>query len=550
MELIGIHQQTVECAVRRDTGQTLLASDLLLMSEREFTALRRLATESRVKNEPDDQAFLRCPLCQTPLWLTRRSHRAASGNMFFKHSREAQCPWYRPSDYTAEQILALRFHGQWEGQLHKHLKRVMTDALNADPEVSDVVTEVTNWGAVLKGEWKRPDVRCRWRGKTVVFELQLSYTFISEVVKRDLFYRAENIFVIWVFRAADEKFAFVKDEKYFNKRNLFLLDDAAEAESVSAGRLMLTCQHSVPVFNEWSARTEPIAKTQLVQMADLTYPEDTYRPFFYDYEAALQASALHSTATVSITAAQLEEFKNSLQSYGEAVRAGHAEPDLLEAACKLSDDRLRALAIRAVKYPYREALLRLLSIAKEKPLITKYDTVYEVINAATQPGAATQGEFGFLRLYLEACDIFHPPMKPSQAERLALRRQAARSLVRSHETDREFLELAVAMFPQLARVQAELEAGPGASYSSARKWLVPNPDDKPRRGEALRLYSTTHAGIAWRTVLIDAEAARRSAHSVPAALEEIAARHGARAGDVENFLRRCCLIGSSTGLRQ
>jgi hypothetical protein len=545
--MTAIHQQTVECAIRRDTGQTLLASDLLLMPEQEFTALRRLATESRVKNESDDQTFLRCPVCQTPLWLTRRSHRSETGNRFFKHAREAQCPWYKPSDYTAEQILALRFHGQREGRLHKHLKRVMIDALSADPEVSDVVTEVTNWGAVLKGEWKRPDVRCRWRGKTVVFELQLSYTFISEVVKRDLFYRAENIFVIWVFRVADEKFAFVKDEKYFNKRNLFLLDDAAEAESVSAGRLMLTCQHSVPVFNEWSARTEPIAKTQLVQMADLTYPEDTYRPFFYDYEAALQPGAPRSTTNESVTAVELEEFKKSLQAYGEAVRAGHAEPDLLEAACKLSDERLRALAIRAVKYPYREALLRLLSITKEKPLITKYDTVYEVINAATQPGAATQDEFGFLRLYLEACDIFHPPMKSRQEERLALRRRMARSLERSYETDREVLELAVAMFPQLARVRAELKSGPSASYSSSRRWLAPNPNDKPRRGEALGLYSTTHAGVDWRAVLIDAEAARRSEQTVLAALEEIAARNGARTGDVENFLRRCCLIVSTNG---
>lgn len=545
----GEYQQTIECAVRRDTGQTLLASDLLLMSEEEFTALRRLATESRVKNEPDDQAFLRCPICLTPLWLTRRSHGSATGNRFFKHAREAPCPWYRPSDYTAEQILALRFHGQREGQLHKHLKRVMIDALTADPEVSDVVTEVTNWGAVLKGEWKRPDVRCRWRGKTVVFELQLSYTFISEVVKRDLFYRAESIFVIWVFRAADEKFAFVKDEKYFNKRNLFLLDETAEAECLTAGRLMLTCQHSVPVFNEWSLRDEPVAKTQLVQMADLTYPEDTYRPFFYDYDAALKPAAHPSTATHSATAIELEEFKNSLQAYGEAVRAGQAEPDLLEAACKLSDDRLRALAIRAVKYPYRDALLRLLSIAKERPLITNYDTVYEVINAATQPGAATQDEFGFLHLYLEACDIFQPSMKPSQAERLAIRRRTARNLGRSHEADRQFLELAVAMFPQLAKVQAELESGLGANDSS-RKWVAPNPGDKPLRGKALRLYSATHPGIDWRTVLIDAEAARIGEQPVPAALEEIAARHGARTGDVENFLCRCRLIASPAGLRQ
>ena len=535
------YQQTVECAVRRDTGETLLASDLLLMSEQDFTGLRRLATESRVKNEPDDQAFLRCPVCRTPLWLTRRSHGAGAGNRFFKHAREAQCPWYRPSDYTAEQILALRFHGQREGLLHKELKRVVIDALNADPEVSDVVSEVTNWGEVLKGQWKRPDVRCRWRGKTVVFELQLSYTFISEVVKRDVFYKAENIFVIWVFREADEKFAFVKDEKYFNKLNLFLLDESAKAECLARDRLVLTCQYTVPSFQTDSGRIETTTNTQHVQLADLTYPEDTFRPYFYDYDDGLRRSGEQSQSW----SGSLYAFKSALEAFGESVRAGRAEPDLLEAACKLSDDRLRALAIRAVRYPYRDALLRLLSVARAKPLITKYDTVYEVINAATQPGAAVQDQFGFVQLYLEACDVFRPAMKPSQAERLAIRRRTWRDFERNHESDRGFVELAVAMFPQLGRVQAEVEVAPETrgALRDARDWLAPRPADKPRRGEALRLYRETHPGIDWRAVLVDAESARKDGHPIAAALEEIAARHQARAGDVANFLGRCCLIG-------
>ncbi len=425
----------------------------------------------------------------------------------------------------------------------------MIDALNADPEVSDVVTEVTNWGAVLKGEWKRPDVRCRWRGKTVVVELQLSYTFISEVVKRDLFYKAENIFVIWVFRVADEKFAFVKDEKYFNKQNLFLLDEVAETECPSAGCLMLTCQHSAPVFNEESGRVETITETQLVQLADLTYPEDTYRPFFHDYDAALQQAVRRPTETGSVTAVELEAFKNTLEAYGEAGRAGQSEPDLLEAACKLSDDRLRALAIRAVRYPYRDALLRLLSIARAKPLITKYDTVYEVINAATQPGAAVQDQRGFLHLYLEAWEIFRPAMKLSQAERLENRRRL-RSIERSHESDRDFLELAVALFPRLARLQDEVAPELGAIDLSGREWVTPDPDDKPRRGAALRLYRETHPGIDWRAVLIDADAAQKKGLPISAAVEEMAAGHKARTGDVANFLGRCCLISSPTGARR
>lgn len=69
-------------------------------------------------------------------------------------------------------------------------------------------------------------------GKPVVFEIQLSYTFLSDVLEWDAFYRAEGIFIVWVFAQFDLQRAAVTDEAYFNHRNLFILDAAALDQTV------------------------------------------------------------------------------------------------------------------------------------------------------------------------------------------------------------------------------------------------------------------------------------------------------------------------------
>ena len=53
------------------------------------------------------------------------------------------------------------------------------------------------------------------------FEVRLSYTFLSDVIARDDFYKREGIFSIWVFARFDRNRAAVTDEAFFNRRNLF-----------------------------------------------------------------------------------------------------------------------------------------------------------------------------------------------------------------------------------------------------------------------------------------------------------------------------------------
>ena len=103
--------------------------------------------------------------------------------------------------------------------------------------MSEVSQVQTTFSKVLKGEWRRPDVTCRYRGLPLVFEVQLSHTFLSDVIARDDFYKREGMFIIWVFARFDRNRA-VTDEAFFNRRNLFVLD--AQAREQSSERAVLT----------------------------------------------------------------------------------------------------------------------------------------------------------------------------------------------------------------------------------------------------------------------------------------------------------------------
>ena len=93
--------------------------------------------------------------------------------------------------------------------------------------------------------WRKPDVIAKYNNLNIVFELQLSTTFISVVVQRDIFYRLNDYFIIWVFNFDDnQKYVdltnlMCKDIYYANKRNVFIFDAEAQQASEEREELVL-----------------------------------------------------------------------------------------------------------------------------------------------------------------------------------------------------------------------------------------------------------------------------------------------------------------------
>lgn len=212
-------QQSVRLAIDCETGELVPAEALLRLGEVEFSELRRAAMKARIARKRGGSAVrFQCAICKHPLFLSR--YRDGSGNRWFVHDgKSAECPWHEGNRLTPEQTKALIYRGQQEGAQHQRYKKFLAEWLGKEPHTTAIDQEQTTFSETIKGEWRRPDVKCEYRGNKLVFEIQLSYTFLSDVIARDEFYKREGIFIIWVFARFDLDRAAVVDEAFFTAKH-------------------------------------------------------------------------------------------------------------------------------------------------------------------------------------------------------------------------------------------------------------------------------------------------------------------------------------------
>ncbi len=457
---IGRHQQTVEVAIDTTSGEEYWAVDLLHLSEQVFSDLRRSAMRERIaRGKGGTAARFICAACKRPLYLSRRNHE--EGNRWFSHDRNSpDCPWSEGPRLSKDQFKAVQYRGQQEGPEHRRLKEFLALWLERTPDVTEVSPEKVTLGQVLKGEWKRPDVQCLWRGQRIVFELQLSYEFLSHVIKRDDFYREERIFIIWVFRAIDLHRATVTDEAFFNRRNLFVLDDAAIAQTIESGQLSLSGYHQTPQLA--GAIIEDTWTNKLVTLDDLTFPTSNYRPFFSDYEAAKQKIEQNLSEQRQRDA---DEFDCGVQCYVESItkyyRYGYTDDSKQDALkqvdrlCESSHWRSGFESLRDEEFfGWHRTLPVLLSIKLDAPTGYGCQTAFQVLEAGLrQSTPRARGQFGFAVLYLWAYGAYRPRVTEDQRRWIRKRAQEIKGSVESgkdtYSRYTAFDEAIMLLFPDL-----------------------------------------------------------------------------------------------------
>jgi len=103
--------------------------------------------------------------------------------------------------------------------------------LEKDNRFSDVRIEKT----ISDGSsWRKPDLQANFNNKKFVFEIQISNTFLSVIVARELFYRDMDIPLIWIFGEFDKRDTqfFEKDIFYHHNGNLFVSDEDTYKKSI------------------------------------------------------------------------------------------------------------------------------------------------------------------------------------------------------------------------------------------------------------------------------------------------------------------------------
>lgn len=413
-------QQSVEVAIDTVTGELLEAKALLDLPEEAFTALRRLVMGERTqRGQGHEVASFVCMACKVPLYISRYQQR--SRNRRFKHDGDSpDCPWREGRRLTPDQQKAVIYRGQQEDAEHKRIKNFIADWLEREPGIpSKVDRDAVTFVEVLRGEWKRPDVKCPIGDRQIVFEIQLSYTFLSEVIKRDEFCCKEKIHIIWVFRELDLRRSTVVDEVFFNRRNVFVLDDEAVDTTRTAGRLTFAGHFQRPELD--GGGVKDVWDRWLLTLADVHFPTMNYRPYFFDHAAEKQA--LVSRIAQEKADQELQEWRWLLSVYLDAAVA-YAKSDysdelkmpVLTAESNLDYSSYRNRSFGVLReerfFGWHGVLPVILSIRHNRPIGFKVSTAYQVLEAGLRQSSSHRRAFTIL--YLWACKTFKPTLTKDQ----------------------------------------------------------------------------------------------------------------------------------------
>jgi hypothetical protein len=234
----GQVQRTLKRAVRLRDLAVITSDDLLRIDADSYQEIRRAAIRGRNEGQP---AFV-CDHCGFPVYAPREPKTRLP---FWRHHKGAprSCPWWTGEPGSTDEVSASQFRGAQESPLHRRIKHLVAELVDADP--------LTEAGSVIVDEYvvcgesrRRPDVRAIYDGKPIAIEIQLATTQIPIILAREDFYRREGRHLIWLtwnFVPVDRAHLLTafEDIFYSHNKNLFSLDDGIVAESRARGSFLV-----------------------------------------------------------------------------------------------------------------------------------------------------------------------------------------------------------------------------------------------------------------------------------------------------------------------
>ena len=323
--IVDTTKRTIDTVVDVETGKEIYANEFFKLPEKEIFKMRTELQKAIYLRHPK---YI-CRYCGQMVKISgRKKERGAA--IFFSHLRDSDdCDYKTTTGRIKREIEREKYSKCNEGERHKKIKALLATCLLRTSGVTNVRTEETMPGNHPILNWRRPDVAVSYRGQEIVFELQLSSTFVSVITERDLFYRLNKKFIIWVFNFDDQTEhvnmtnMVVKDVYYNHKLNIFIFDKAAYEESLKRGELILKCNWIKP-DGSWQYLNVDNSNElggKFVSLSDLTYSDD-YKPFYIDAEKDYFAqNPVFVQRTISIEDENkkiLEDLDKRLQAEEEA----------------------------------------------------------------------------------------------------------------------------------------------------------------------------------------------------------------------------------------
>ncbi|MDD3312999.1 DUF6035 family protein [Pseudodesulfovibrio sp.] len=267
------------------TGK-IIRADSLAQDNDEGLKLR----ERVQKHLHRDTPLFRCPICHKPVKL--RASIDKMGQYFIHETVEGNCPYLQERGLSQDEIRARNFNGQKESPAHKETKAWLAECLKADSSFSDVMVERRFTSSHDSKSYRVPDVRATLHSPegdlVVAFEIQLSSTFLTEIVGRREFYLDEEALLIWVSRNFEECDPQMTQHDIVapNNMNAFVINADTHTKSLAEGKLHMECHWIQPTLAEDEASFSKVFCTQMISFHDLKLTPKLQHAVFYDYEAS------------------------------------------------------------------------------------------------------------------------------------------------------------------------------------------------------------------------------------------------------------------------
>lgn len=313
-----------------ENNNKIYADDFFEKSAEEIAQVSRKLSEAEISG----QIYWSCGLCHRRVKIAHRTY-GGTETLFFIHAKRDQyCPWLTKStssnDSLVEDTLLENEEVQQQEEtlesvkpksreLKEKIYSLLTSQTSIDAGISEVKMDEVIGSNVPYMRWRRPDISFVFNGKKMIIELQKKSHSINSIVDRDIFFRLNNIQILWIFGSdSDSSYDYMrmlnyKNTMFDNHRNVFVFDKEAQAKSEEEETLFLKCNW-LNENDSWHFRIENSGTNgTMVGLKDLTFDDEYCKPYYYD--ANEEYFSKHPEARNAYLATKMtrEELKQSIE---------------------------------------------------------------------------------------------------------------------------------------------------------------------------------------------------------------------------------------------
>ncbi|WP_024772918.1 DUF6035 family protein [Aquimarina macrocephali] len=258
-------ERAIKYALNRDTGEVIDAS--LMFQESKIAHKYREAYNR-------EEFGLHCLECDNPLVISSSKY----DKIYLRHSPGSSNCILKDEKFTLEE--ENRYYDclkSKESERHIFLKKVIGKYLKDVPQIQNLWID-NRFIYNDQGDKRKPDIYCQYKGKEIVFEIQLSNLSQKYILSRFDFYKQKGIYLIWILDNFDVlgNTQTEKDIKYLSvHQNYFRFDDKVKEFRLNC-KFKQTHLSSVNKFyDQWNDVNITLDK--------LTFDENNKEVYFYNF---------------------------------------------------------------------------------------------------------------------------------------------------------------------------------------------------------------------------------------------------------------------------